>query len=49
MANISRTVAVGLLMMANDSAAPRWNAALPVTAPYLKAYKLLAPVAPLTK
>jgi hypothetical protein len=43
MAKISRTVAMGVLMLANDPAAPRWNEAHPAAAPYVKAYKALAP------
>lgn len=43
MAGISRTVALGVLMLANDPAVPRWNASHPAAAPYLKAYKALAP------
>ena len=43
MARITRTAALGVLMLANDSAAPRWNAAEPAVAPYVKAFKLLAP------
>ncbi len=41
MARIDRTVALGVLMLANDTAAPRWNAAHPGAAPYLKAYQAL--------
>ena len=43
MAKISRTVALGVLMLANDTTAPRWSATHPGAAPYLKAYKALAP------
>lgn len=43
MAAISRTVALGMLMLANDTAVPRWNEADKVVAPYLKAYQSLAP------
>lgn len=43
MARISRTVALGVLMLANDPAAPRWNEAHPAAAPYVKAYQALAP------
>jgi hypothetical protein len=43
MAKISRTVAMGVLMLANDPAAPRWNEAHPAAAPYVKAYKARAP------
>lgn len=40
MAGINRMVALGVLMLANDPATPRWNAANPATAPYLKAQKV---------
>jgi hypothetical protein len=43
MARITRTAALGVLMLANDSVAPRWNEAEPAAAPYIKAFKLLAP------
>lgn len=41
MAKVSRTIALGLLMMANDKDVPKWNAAHPATAPYIKAAKAL--------
>ncbi len=37
MAQVNRAVALGLLMLANDPAPPRWNPAVPGAAPYLKA------------
>lgn len=43
MARVTRTVALGVLMLANDPAAPRWNASHPGAAPYLKAYRARAP------
>ena len=43
MAKITRTAALGVLMLANDRTAPRWNDAEPAVAPYVKAYKLLTP------
>ena len=43
MAAISRTVALGMLMLANDTAVPRWNDKEAAVAPYLKAYQSLAP------
>ncbi len=46
MANIGRTVALGVLMLANDAATPRWSETQAGAAPYLKAYKSLAPQAP---
>ena len=41
MAKIGRTVALGVLMLANDTAAPSWNAASAKAAPYLKAQQAL--------
>ncbi|MFL6656433.1 MAG: M28 family peptidase, partial [Massilia sp.] len=43
MAAVTRTVALGLLMLANDTAVPSWSASEPGAAPYLKAYRALAP------
>ena len=45
MAKVSRMVTLGVLMLANDAAVPSWNASHPAAAPYLKAYKALAPAA----
>ena len=45
MASITRMVALGVLMLANDTATPQWNASHPGAAPYLKAHKALAPQA----
>ena len=42
MALISKMVAQGVLMMADDPVAPRWNQAHPLTAPYVEAHKALA-------
>lgn len=42
MAKINRTVALGLLALANDSVAPSWNAGNEKTAPYLKAQKAMS-------
>jgi Zn-dependent M28 family amino/carboxypeptidase len=39
MAKVDRTVALGLLMIADDPAEPRWNAANPRTERYLQAWK----------
>ncbi len=41
LAKVSRMVALGVIMLANDPAAPRWNEAVPAVAPYLKAHKAL--------
>ena len=41
MAMINRTVALGLLTLANDATAPSWNGSNEKTAPYLKAQRLL--------
>ncbi len=41
MARVNRMVALGLLMLANDPVAPRWNEAHPMVAPYVKAFKAL--------
>lgn len=41
MAKVNRMVALGVLMLANDKAAPRWTESHPAVAPYLKAYKAL--------
>jgi len=41
LAKVNRMVALGVMMLANDTAAPRWNEALPAVAPYLKAHKAL--------
>ncbi len=46
MASISRTVALGVLMLADAMPTPQWNAQQPAAAPYLNAYKALAPQAP---
>lgn len=43
MAKVSRMVALGVLMLANDPAAPRWNETHPAAAPYVKAHKALGP------
>ena len=43
MANITRTAALGVLMLANDAAVPRWNETDKAVAPYLKAHQALAP------
>lgn len=37
MAQVSRAAALGILMLADDAAAPRWNPQVPGAAPYLKA------------
>ncbi len=41
MAQVNRTVALGILMLANDTAAPKWNKDLPAVTPYLKAQETL--------
>jgi hypothetical protein len=41
MARVNRMVALGLLMLADDPAPPRWNEAHPMVAPYVKAFKAL--------
>jgi len=39
MARVDRMVALGLLMIANNPDAPKWNEANPRTAPYVKSWK----------
>lgn len=41
MAKITRMVALGLIMLANDPVAPKWNATIPAVAPYVKAQQAL--------
>jgi Zn-dependent M28 family amino/carboxypeptidase len=41
LAKVNRAVAVGLLMIANNPRAPRWNEANPKTARYVQAWKAL--------
>ena len=41
MAQINRTVALGIVLLANDPAAPKWNKDLPAVAPYLKAQETM--------
>lgn len=38
MAKVNRMVALGLLMIANNPVAPKWNAANPLTKPYVEAW-----------
>jgi hypothetical protein len=39
MARVDRTVALALMMIANNPEAPKWNEANPKTAPYVRAWK----------
>jgi len=39
MAKVNRMVALGVLMIANDPVAPKWNTANPLTRPYVEAWK----------
>jgi Zn-dependent M28 family amino/carboxypeptidase len=39
MARVNRMIALGLVMIANNSEEPKWNEALPQTAPYVRAWK----------
>jgi hypothetical protein len=39
MARVNRMVALGLIMIANNAEAPKWNEANPKAARYLKAWK----------
>jgi Zn-dependent M28 family amino/carboxypeptidase len=39
MARVDRTVALGMLMIANNPEAPKWNEANPRTVPYVRAWK----------
>lgn len=39
MAQVTRTVALGILMLANDTGTPQWNKDVPAAAPYLKAWQ----------
>lgn len=41
MAKVDRMVALGVIMIANNPVAPRWNAANPLTAPYVQAWNKL--------
>jgi hypothetical protein len=39
MARVNRMIALGLVMMANNSDEPKWNEAIPQTAPYVRAWR----------
>lgn len=41
MAKVTRMVTLGLIMLADDAVAPKWNATLPAVAPYIKAQQAL--------
>jgi hypothetical protein len=41
MAKITRMVTLGLIMLADDPVAPKWNATIPAVAPYIKAQQAL--------
>ncbi|MES2901311.1 MAG: M28 family peptidase [Pseudomonadota bacterium] len=41
MAQVNRAVALGILALANDPAAPQWNKTLPAVTPYLKAQETM--------
>jgi hypothetical protein len=41
MAKVTRMVTLGLIMLANDPVAPKWNTTLPAVAPYIKAQQAL--------
>jgi len=41
MAKVTRAAALGVLMLANDTAVPKWNESHNMTAPYVKAHKAL--------
>ena len=41
MTKVTRAAALGVLMLANDTTAPKWNEAHDMTAPYVKAHKAL--------
>ncbi len=48
MARVDRAVALGMLIIANSTEAPQWNASEPKTARYVEAAKKLAPANPTT-